>query len=247
MVRRGPGAGRPSSLKVRIVPAAVACISICMLVPVPAGGQSGRSESLGEVRFEISCPEPAQRRFDHAVALLHHMTYARARAEFLSIASDYPKCAMAHWGAAMTLFQPLWPTRPTEEDLRRGWLEVSAARRIGGGTPRETMFIASAAAFFDPTAGEYLGAHRSVGRRHESPVRGFPPGPRSGDVLRALTAGHGSAVGRSHPPGEGRRGPEGGAAGSPHASRSDALHDPRQRCATGGTTSPWMRRGAMRR
>jgi hypothetical protein len=64
-------------------------------------------ERLGEVHFPVSCGAEAQPQFDRAVALLHHMTYARARAEFTSIAAAHPQCAMAHWGIAMTLFQPL--------------------------------------------------------------------------------------------------------------------------------------------
>jgi len=83
------------------------------------------------------------------------MTYPGARAEFEAIANAYPSCSVAHWGVAMTLFTPLWPTRPGENDLRRGWTEVTEARRIGGGTRRERMFIDAAAAFFDPGIPDY--------------------------------------------------------------------------------------------
>jgi tetratricopeptide (TPR) repeat protein len=110
---------------------------------------------LGEVSFETSCPEPAGPRLDRAVALLHHMTYSVARTEFEAIANAYPTCAVAHWGVAMTLFTPLWPTRPSEDDLRRGWIEVTEAREIGGATRREQMFIDAAAAFFDPHIPDY--------------------------------------------------------------------------------------------
>ena len=124
-------------------------------LPSTLAAQAGAPESLGTVRFETSCPEPARARFDRAVALLHHMTYSGARAEFTAIASAYPTCAMAHWGVAMTLFQPLWPTRPTPDDLRRGWREVADARAAGDVTPREGMYIAAAEAFFDPALSEY--------------------------------------------------------------------------------------------
>jgi tetratricopeptide (TPR) repeat protein len=117
--------------------------------------QPAAPNGLGEIHFDVSCPEAAQAPFDRAVALLHHMTYPRARAEFTAIAAAHPTCAMAHWGIAMTLFQPLWPTRPTDEDLRQGWQAVSRAREIAAVTPREKMFIASAAAFFDPSHKDY--------------------------------------------------------------------------------------------
>ena len=126
------------------------------LSPLAASGQvDSPSERLGIVHFEVSCTEETQARFDHAVALLHHMTYSRARAEFSAIAAADPACAIAHWGVAMTYFQPLWPTRPSVEDLQRGWVEASKAGEIGTGTRREKMFIASAAAFFDPTLKDY--------------------------------------------------------------------------------------------
>jgi hypothetical protein len=56
---------------------------------------------------------------------------------------------MAHWGVAMTLLQPLWPTRPTPADLARGADEVTAARAAPQPTDREQRFIDAAAAFFD--------------------------------------------------------------------------------------------------
>ncbi len=135
---------------------AVLVVAGTALLPLAASGQDElRPESLGVVHFEVSCKEETQPRFDRAVALLHHMTYSRARAEFSAIAAADPGCAMAHWGIAMTYFQPLWPTRPGAEDLRRGWEEASRAREMPATTRRETMFINSTAAFFDPSLEDY--------------------------------------------------------------------------------------------
>ena len=113
------------------------------------------AQGRGEVRFETSCPSAAQARFDRAVALLHHMTYAGAQAEFGAIAAEFPTCAMAHWGIAMTLFQPLWPTRPSAPDLARGWAEVRKAQASDVTTERERLFIGAAAAFFEPGDHDY--------------------------------------------------------------------------------------------
>jgi hypothetical protein len=62
---------------------------------------------------------------------------------------------MAHWGIAMTLFQPLWPTRPTEADLERGREAVARARTLGAGTERERLLVAAAGAFFDAEQSDY--------------------------------------------------------------------------------------------
>ncbi|MEO8276657.1 MAG: hypothetical protein ABI639_10570 [Thermoanaerobaculia bacterium] len=121
---------------------------------MPSHGHSG--ESLGRVDFEVSCTPPAQVEFNRAVALLHHMTYPQAREAFAQVSVTDPACAMAHWGVAMTLFQPLWPTRPGPDALQRGWKEVERAQELAALSPvseRERLFIAAAEAFFLEPAG----------------------------------------------------------------------------------------------
>src|ERR1043166_7509745 len=96
--------------------------------------------TLGKVNFPVSCSEEAQTEFNRAVALLHHMTYPQAREAFQHVAKIDPKCAMAHWGVAMTLFQPLWPTRPSSKALQQGWEEVQKANELRPPSEREQLF-----------------------------------------------------------------------------------------------------------
>ena len=111
---------------------------------------------LGTVDFPVSCSDSARVEFNHAVALLHHMTYPQARESFERVAVIDPRCAMARWGAAMTLFQPLWPTRPGPEALQRGWELVQEARSLPPPTERERLFVAAAEAFFlEPGGTDY--------------------------------------------------------------------------------------------
>jgi len=111
---------------------------------------------LGRVDFRISCSGQSQAEFNRATALLHHMTYPEARAVFERVAASEPRCAMAHWGIAMTLFQPLWPTRPGPAELRRGWAAARRAQALEPATARERLFIAAAVAFFeDPVTASY--------------------------------------------------------------------------------------------
>jgi tetratricopeptide (TPR) repeat protein len=117
--------------------------------------------SLGTVDFPVSCSQPAQVEFDSAVALLHHMTYPQAREAFQRVLEIEPDCAMAHWGVAMTLFQPLWPTRPTAQGLLQGWEEVQKAKERAV-TQREQLFVAAGEAFFaEPSARDYWSRIRS--------------------------------------------------------------------------------------
>ena len=134
--------------------------------------------SLGKVEFPISCSEPAQKEFNHAVALLHHMTYPQARTGFEKVAQIDPHCAMAHWGIAMTLFQPLWPTRPSPAALQRGWDEVQKAKGLGPATERERLFIASVEAFFtDPKSSDYWLRIRRWEAAMEKLYAAFPDDP----------------------------------------------------------------------
>ncbi len=111
---------------------------------------------LGVVDFPITCSEQAQVEFNRAVALLHHMTYPQAREAFQLVATTNPRCAMAHWGIAMTLFQPLWPTRPRPEALKRGWEAVQKAKALQPPTEREQLLVAAAEAFFlEPASSDY--------------------------------------------------------------------------------------------
>ena len=122
----------------------------------PAIGQAHAAHGLGTVSFPVSCSAPAGAEFTRGVALLHHMTYPRAREAFEQAARIDPKCAMAHWGIAMTLFQPLWPTRPSPSELQQGWNAVQKARVLQPPTVRERLLVDAAAAFFeDPASTDY--------------------------------------------------------------------------------------------
>ena len=111
---------------------------------------------LGDVDFAISCSQQARTEFNRAVALLHHMTYPQARAEFERVVKTDPQCAMGHWGIAMTLFQPLWPTRPSPQALQHGWDEVQKAKQLNPPTGRERIFVEAAEAFFlEPSSTDY--------------------------------------------------------------------------------------------
>jgi len=135
---------------------------------------------LGTVDFPISCSKQAQGEFNRAVALLHHMTYPQAREEFQRVASTDPRCAMAHWGIAMTLFQPLWPTRPGPEALERGWESVQRAKALQPPTERERLFVAAAEAFFlEPASPDYWLRIRRWEHAMEAVYAAFPDDPEA--------------------------------------------------------------------
>lgn len=109
--------------------------------------QEVQAQKYGEVNFEVSCSEAVQVDFDRGLAMLHNMMYVTARETFQEITETDPNCAMAYWGIATTLFQPLWGTRPSKEELQQGWRMINKARELVN-SERENLLIESTAAFF---------------------------------------------------------------------------------------------------
>lgn len=109
--------------------------------PVPEGA------SIGEIDFRVNCSEEVKGDFDHALGMLHHMMYVTSRSAFEQIAEADPNCAMAYWGIATTLFQPIWGTRPSEEELKYGWENISKALELVE-SGREELLVKSTAEFF---------------------------------------------------------------------------------------------------
>jgi tetratricopeptide (TPR) repeat protein len=104
---------------------------------------------LGIVNFPVSCAPAVQKRFARGVALLHSFWYEEAEKEFQQIATDDPRCAMAHWGVAMSLWHQLW-NNPDAKVIARGADEVHQAKTTNSSaTPREKAYIAAVAAFYN--------------------------------------------------------------------------------------------------
>jgi tetratricopeptide (TPR) repeat protein len=165
-------------LAITRIPAGAALGALLALSPIDAGAAGAADHSghpLGTVDFPVSCSGEARREFNQAVALLHHMTYPQAKAGFERVAELDPECAMAHWGIAMSLFQPLWPTRPGPEQLQQGWEAVRHAQALSPPTERERLYIAAAEAFFrDPDGTDYWERIRRWEAATEALYRRFP-------------------------------------------------------------------------
>jgi tetratricopeptide (TPR) repeat protein len=148
--------------------------------PAAGGHAEHAGHPLGKVDFPVSCTPEAQVEFNRSAALLHHMTYPQAREAFEHVAKVDQKCAMAHWGIAMTLFQPLWPTRPSPAALQRGWDESQAAKSLNPPTERERLFIGTVEAFFlEPNAKDYWLRIRRWAEATDKLHTAFPDDPEA--------------------------------------------------------------------
>jgi tetratricopeptide (TPR) repeat protein len=106
---------------------------------------------VGTVKLRSSCGAPAQAGIERATALLHSFFYEESRRAFEQVAAAEPRCALAHWGVAMTHWHPIW-TPPTEEERAAGSAALERARSIGGGTEVERGLIAAMAAYYEEAA-----------------------------------------------------------------------------------------------
>ena len=118
------------------------------------GATPAPSRHVGEVNFATSCTAEAASSIETAVALLHSFQYEEARQAFTHATKEDPKCAMAYWGLAMSLFETLWEF-PNRETLQHGLEDAQQAQKLSAGTSdgekiseRERGYIAAAVAFY---------------------------------------------------------------------------------------------------
>jgi tetratricopeptide (TPR) repeat protein len=116
------------------------------------------------------------------------MTYPQAREGFEAVTRTDPHCAMAHWGVAMTLFQPLWPTRPSPADLQHGWEEVQKANALAPPTEPERLLIEAAGAFFlEPASTDYWAR---IGRWEKAMQRAYTAFPDDPEITAFYALSH---------------------------------------------------------
>ena len=104
-------------------------------------------KQLGTVHFPVSCTPDAQKAFEKGVALLHSFWYEESEKTFLDIEKQDPKCAMAYWGEAMSLWHQLW-NHPDSATIERASAELKKADKAKAKTDRERDYIQALQAFY---------------------------------------------------------------------------------------------------
>lgn len=109
---------------------------------------NAKAEShLGKVDFATSCLANAQPILEKGLALLHSFQYMEARQTFQQAEAADAKCAIAHWGTAMTEYEQLWEF-PSPKQLAEGHKQIELAQRLQPGTEKEKGLVAAAAVFY---------------------------------------------------------------------------------------------------
>jgi hypothetical protein len=129
--------------------ALLSAASLLLSVQEPQHHHDAR-EQVGSVSFATSCAPEVQSQFERGVALLYSFEYEMADAQFEEVAKKDPRCAMAYWGQAMTLYHELW-SRPSKADLAHGAELLAKARSLQPPTARERDYILALSAFYSDT------------------------------------------------------------------------------------------------
>jgi tetratricopeptide (TPR) repeat protein len=104
---------------------------------------------VGKVNFATRCSGTVQQTMEQGLALLHSFQYEQAEQAFLKAAQADPGCALAYWGKAMALYEPLWDF-PNAQTLALGRQYVRQAQKLGVEDARIRGYIDAGAAFFVP-------------------------------------------------------------------------------------------------
>jgi hypothetical protein len=108
----------------------------------------GPAQELGTLQFIIDAPASVQSSFVLGLKLLHSFEYDEAEKVFAGIIDQYPACAMAYWGVAMSNFHPLWAP-PSKEELIKGSKAIEIARSLKPASKKEAGYIESIAAYYE--------------------------------------------------------------------------------------------------
>ena len=106
----------------------------------PTAAQSEADQQLGNVHFETSCNEVAQRRFDRAMRYQHSFWYSAAKEIFEEVAKADPNAA---WriGASRCRFSTIRTPRSRAPNLAPGLAAIQKAKAVGAKTERERDYI----------------------------------------------------------------------------------------------------------
>ncbi len=127
---------------------ALATVALPQLLLAQDHDQHHQVGKLGRVTFPVSCTPAAQRRFEHAMAVLHSFWWEEGDRAFGAVLEADSTCAMAYWGIALNAWGNPFAGGPTGERVGRGADAAARASALPVKTARERGFVAAAAALY---------------------------------------------------------------------------------------------------
>jgi len=155
----------------------IAFLFSSLLLALPTSGDEGHhhddltSLELGAVHFPVSCTPTAQNGFQQGVALLHSFAFETAENTFRQVLKDDPRCAMAHWGIAKSMWR--WGT-PDAAKRVQGLAEIRAGIDLHPPTNRERDYLAALGKFYARPKDEKYKRFEAFNKSMERLHRGYP-------------------------------------------------------------------------
>ncbi len=131
--------------------AVVLAAALFIATPVRAQHDHAATGRLGSVHFETSCAPAVRPEFDRGIALLHSFWFSAAVESFATVLKGDPRCAMAHWGIAMSWWGNPFGGFRTPQALVAGLAASDAGSATGAGTEREKAYLAAVDTLFRDT------------------------------------------------------------------------------------------------
>jgi tetratricopeptide (TPR) repeat protein len=96
------------------------------------------------VNFVTSCNQPAQTKFNRAVALLHSFQFSRAIEGFNAVLGEDATCGIAYWGISLSEWSnPFAPGIKDGGQLKLGRESAERGKNVGAKTERERSYLAA--------------------------------------------------------------------------------------------------------
>ena len=128
--------------------AALAALTRPPMMPAQEHGHQHQVGQLGRVVFPVSCNRAAQKRFEHAMAVLHSFWWEEGDRAFGEVLTADSTCAMAYWGMALNAWGNPFVGGPTGSALAKGVDAAARASALPARTARERGFISATAALY---------------------------------------------------------------------------------------------------
>ncbi|HYT84023.1 MAG TPA: hypothetical protein VEK86_11250 [Gemmatimonadales bacterium] len=126
-----------------------AFVTVVPIAPLAAQAhEHGPAERLGRVVFPVSCNAEAQRRFEHAMALLHSFWWEQGPAAFGAVTAADSTCAMGYWGLALNYWGNPFAGGASGDNLRQGAAAAARAVALSAPTARERGLLAAVSALY---------------------------------------------------------------------------------------------------
>jgi Tfp pilus assembly protein PilF len=122
-------------------------VSALTLASAVQDSHQGHEPQLGSVVFETSCNAEANALVQRALGWLHSFEYEQAARTFEEAAAAEPRCAIAHWGIAMSYYHPLWAP-PSAAELETARRALANAHAAGAASERERAYIGAIEIFY---------------------------------------------------------------------------------------------------